>query len=163
MKYLINGSYKQDPLLKLVLGLSLVFIVWLWVSNILIYIEKMGFSYQAVVEYYRGNDEFLNPASYRGLLEVTHMHLFVYGLYLLLINHLMLFTGLSNRIKLTFILASFISGISNLFAGWLVRFLSPSFAYLKIGSFLAFQGSSALIIIFSFASFRNKACFKDKS
>lgn len=162
MKYLINGNYKEDPLLKLVLGFSLVFIIWLWVSNILIYIEKMGFSYQSVVEYYRGNDKFSNPVSYRGLLEVTHMHLFVYGLYLLLINHLMLFTNLSDRIKLISILVSFISGISNLSAGWLVRFLSPSFAYFKIGSFWVFQGSTALIIIFSFVSFKNNACSNDK-
>lgn len=161
MKYLSNGSYKQDPLLKLVLGFSLVFVIGLWVSNILLYIERFGFSSQAVIDYYLGDNEFSNPVSYSGLLELTHIHLFVYGLYLLLINHIMLFTNISAYIKLGLIFMSFASGIANILAGWLVRFLSPSFAYFKIGSFLVFQCSGALVIIFSFLSFKNNGCFKD--
>lgn len=163
MKYLVNGSYKNDPLLKLILGFSLIFIIGLWISNALLYIDKIGLSYRAVIDYYRGDGEFSNPLSYQGLLEVTHAHLFVFGFYLLLINHLMLFTGIPDSIKLILILISFISGMGNLSAGWLVRFLSPSFAYLKISSFCIFQISTALIIIFSFFSFKNGACAKDNS
>ena len=41
----------------------------------------------------------------------------------------------------------FLSGFLDEGSGWLVRFVHPGFAYLKIASFLLLQGSLAALII----------------
>jgi hypothetical protein len=160
MKYLINGNYKNDTLLKLILLLGLIFILIFWVTNILLFAEKMGFSYKSVVNYYMGDEEFRAPLSYLGLLEVTHFHLFSFALFLIMLNHLMLFTRISFPVKMALIVISFVSAAMNMGAGWLIRFVSPAFAYLKIYSFLIFQVSTLLSIIFSFVSLKNRGCSK---
>lgn len=155
MKFLVNGDFNNNRLLKIILIFSLIYIAVLWVTNILLYVEKIGFTYASVIEYYLGaEEEFKNPVSYRGLLEVTHFHLFVFGMALLLMNHLTVFTGLSQSIKLSLIIISFLSGLGDMGAGWLIRFVSPSFAYLKIVSFIVFQISFFLLIFFSFFALR---------
>ncbi len=160
MKYLVNGNYKNDTLLKLILCLGLIFIGIFWVTNILLFVEKMGFSYKSIVNYYLGDEEFRNPLSYLGLLEVTHYHLFSFALFLIMLNHLMLFTKVSYRPKMALIVISFVSAALNIGAGWLVRFVSPVFAYLKMWSFWIFQVSTLFIIILSFVSLKNRGCSK---
>ena len=163
MKYLINGEYKKDSLLKLILSLGLVFIIFFWITNILLYAEKMGVSYQSVVNFYLGDEEFRNPLSYLGLLEVTHFHFFSFALFLIMLNHLMLFTNASAPLKLALIIMSFLSAAGDMGAGWLVRFASPSFAYLKICSFWIFQASTLFIIVLSFVSLKNRGCPKTEN
>ena len=163
MKYLINGNYKNDALLKLILCLGLTFIGIFWITNILLFAGKMGFSYQSIVNYYLGDEEFRNPLSYLGLLEITHFHLFSYALFLIMLNHLMLFTNVSNSIKWALIIISFASAAGDMGAGWLIRFVSPFFAYMKIYSFWIFQGATLFIIILSFVSLKNGRCSKKEN
>lgn len=150
MKFLLNGDF-NNKLLRIILGFALMYILVLWVTNVLLYIEKIGFTYNSVVGYYLGSEEeFKNPISYRGLLEVTHVHLFVFAFAFLLLNHLTVFSNIPRYLKLFLILTSFISGFWDMGVGWLIRFVSPSFAYLKIVSFIVFQSSLLFLLIFSF-------------
>lgn len=150
MKFLVNGDF-NNKLLRIILGFALMYILVLWVTNVLLYIEKIGFTYNSVIGYYLGSEEeFKNPISYRGLLEVTHVHLFVFAFAFLLLNHLTVFSNIPRYLKLFLILTSFISGFCDMGVGWLIRFVSPSFAYLKIVSFIVFQSSLLFLLIFSF-------------
>jgi len=150
MKFLVNGDF-NNRLLQIILFFVLIYTGFLWFTNILLYVEKIGFTYTSVVDYYLGSDEeFKNPISYRGLLEVTHFHLFAFAIALLLVSHLTVFSGLNQRLKLPLITISFISGFLDIASGWLIRFVSPEFAYLKVLGFIVFQMSFAILLISSF-------------
>lgn len=151
MKFLLEKEVTNAKLLQVILVFVLVYLVLLWFSNILFFLEKTGFSYEAVVKHYLGSEEeFRNPVSYRGLLESTHFHLFVIAMALLLLNHLAAFVPVPQYLKLALIIVSFTSGLTNMASGWLVRYAAPQFAYLKIGSFLLFQASMGALLVLSF-------------
>jgi hypothetical protein len=59
----------------------------------------------------------------------------------------MLFVPLSTNLKAWFIIIPFFSALADEGSGWLVRFVHPGFAYLKIASFLALEISLAVLII----------------
>jgi hypothetical protein len=65
--------------------------------------------------------------SYRKLLEVTHFHLFTVPVFLLIIAHLFMLTGLSSRAKSIWIAAGFGSSLAHLAAPWLIRYGSVRF------------------------------------
>lgn len=152
MKFLANGDIiGKNRLLQTILYFSLVYLAVLWVTGLLLYVDKLGFTHNAVAGYYLGSDqEFTNPVSYRGMLEVTHFHFFAYGMALLLVNHLMAAVRLPGSWKLFLISVSSVSGIANIGAGWLIRYVSPYFTYLKIGSFVTFQVSFLVLLVLSF-------------
>ena len=165
MKFLVNGVKgglqgglrggipTNNILLKIILFFTLLYILFLSATNILLYIENIGFTRTSVVDYYLGSEEeFKAPVSYRGLLETTHFHLFAIGMALLLVCHLTVFTNLPQKVKLFFILISFIFWLCDMASGWLLRFISPSFAYLKIVAFVISQISLIILTIFSFLS-----------
>mgnify|MGYP001588507276 CR=1 FL=1 len=151
MKFLVNGDFNNNRLLQIILLFVLIYTGFLWFTNILLYVEKIGFTYTSVVDFYLGSDEeFRNPISYRGLLEGTHFHLFDFAIVLLLVNHLTVFSGLNQRLKLLLIAVSFMSGFLDIASGWLIRFVSPEFAYLKVLGFITFQVSFAILLVSSF-------------
>lgn len=151
MKFLTKGDFNNSRLLQIILVFTLVYVLLLWVTNLLLYSERIGFTYDVIVNYYLGSEEeFKNPVSYIGLLEATHWHLFVFAMALLLVNHLTVFSNLNQFLKLFLIIVSFLSGLGDMSAGWLIRFVSPSFAYLKLWSFIAFQISFLILLVFSF-------------
>ncbi len=151
MKFLTKGDFNNSRLLQIILVFTLVYVLLLWVTNLLLYSERIGFTYDVIVKYYLGSEEeFKNPVSYIGLLEATHWHLFVFAMALLLVNHLTVFSNLNQFLKLFLIIVSFLSGLGDMSAGWLIRFVSPSFAYLKLWSFIAFQISFLILLVFSF-------------
>lgn len=155
MKFLVNGDFNNNRLLQIILLFVLTYTGLMWFTNILLYGEKIGFTYTSVVDFYLGSDEeFRNPISYRGLLEGTHFHLFDFAIALLLVNHLTVFSGLNQRLKLLLITISFTSGLLDIASGWLIRFVSPEFAYLKVLGFIIFQMSFAILLISSFFSLR---------
>ena len=151
MKFLTKGDFNNSRLLQIILVFTLLYVLLLWVTNLLLYSERIGFTYDVIVNYYLGSEEeFKNPVSYIGLLEATHWHLFVFAMALLLVNHLTVFSNLNQFLKLFLIIVSFLSGLGDMSAGWLIRFVSPSFAYLKLWSFIAFQISFLILLVFSF-------------
>ena len=147
MKYLSSGGYQSHPLMRLTLGLALVLLAAFWVSNLALYFLHMGLDPASVAAYYRGDEaSFVPPRSAEGLLEVTHMHLPMFALVLLLLTHLLIFSPLRLGTKVTFIVAAFASALAFEAAGWLTRFWAPGWAWLKVVSFVVLQGVLAWLI-----------------
>ena len=148
MRYLQSGGYQNHPLMRLTLGLSLLLLAGFWVTNVALYFQHMSLDPQSVIDYYRGNEAaFLPPRSAESLLEVTHMHLPMFALVLLLLTHLAIFAPAGNAAKVALIVSAFVSSLLFEAAGWLVRFVHPGFAWLKIGAFVVFQFSLAILMV----------------
>lgn len=150
MRYVITGEWSKNRLLQLIIVIFVIYVTGLWLTNGLLYFQKMGLSYTSVTEYYLGSEErFLQPRTYQGMLEVSHFHLFAMGLLLLTLTHLMLFVPISSNLKAWFIVIPFSSALVDEGSSWLVRFVHPLFAYLKIAGFLALEISLAALIAVS--------------
>jgi hypothetical protein len=138
----------RNRLLQVIILIYTLYVSGLWLTNLLLYFNKMGLTYASVVSYYLGNEEqFLSPRSYQGLLEVSHFHLFAMGMLLLVLTHLILFIPVSARVKAWLIALPFFSALLDEGAGWAVRFVDPLFAYAKIAGFVALQVSLAALIV----------------
>jgi len=147
VRFVITGEWNRNRLLQTIVVLYSFYVIGLWVTNALMYFNKMSLSAASVVEYYLGSEErFLSPRSYQGLLEVSHFHLFAMGMLLLVLTHLVLFVPLGNRTKAWLIAVPFLSALLDEGSGWAVRFVHPVFAYLKITGFLLLQGSLAALV-----------------
>ncbi len=150
MRFVITGEWTRNRLLQTIVVLYALYVIGLWLTNALLYFSKMNLTASSVIDYYLGSEEqFLSPRSYQGLLEVSHFHLFAMGMLLLVLTHLMLFVPLRNSTKAWLIIVPFLSAILAESAGWLVRFASPNFAYLKIAGFLLLEGSLAVLVAVS--------------
>jgi hypothetical protein len=100
------------------------------------------------VTYYRGDEaQFIPPRSAESMLEVTHMHLPMFALVLLLLTHLVIFVPMKNGAKVALIVAAFGSALLSEGAGWLVRFVHPGFAWLKVAMFVTFQVSLGWLLV----------------
>ncbi len=142
MRFVVTGELNRNRLLQTIVVCYVLYVAGLWLTNTLLYFNKMSLSPSSVVEYYLGaEDRFLQPRSYQGLLEVSHFHFFAMGMLLLVLTHLMLFVPISNRLKALLIVLPFLAAFLDEGSGWLVRFVHPGFAYLKITGFLLLQGS----------------------
>ncbi len=161
MRFNITGEQRRNPLLKTAILLFLGYIALLWLSNGLLYFDKMSLTYQSVETYYLGDPEtFQQPRSYEGMLEVAHFHLFAMGILVLTLVHLMFFAPLSTRAKQFWMWTPFLFAVGDEGAGWLVRFASPEFAYLKIATFLGLELSLAGVVgvtLWSLASERRNS------
>jgi len=147
MRFVVTGEWSRNRLLQTIVVLYSLYVAALWTTNALLYFAKMGLTTASVVEYYLGSEErFLSPRSYQGLLEVSHFHLFAMGMLLLVLTHLALFVPVSSRAKAGLVVLPFVSALLDEGAGWLVRFVSPGFAWLKIAGFLMLQGSLAALV-----------------
>ncbi len=148
MRFVVTGEWSRNRLLQLIIVIFVIYVIGLWLTNALLYFQKMDLSYVSVTEYYLGSEErFLQPRSYQGMLEVAHFHLFAMGLLLLTLTHLMLFVPISPNLKAWLIIIPFFSALINEGGGWLVRFVHPGFAYLKIAGFLALEISLAVLVV----------------
>ncbi len=157
MKYLQNGGFQHHPLMRLTLLLSALFLTGLWITNFAIYFAKMGLTPSSVAAYYLGSEAaYTSPRTYGAMLELTHMHLPMMALVVLMLTHLLIFAPFSDRTKYAFILGAFFTALLNEGAGWLVRFAHPGFASLKIAAFLSFQAILGFLL-FSLAAFLLKA------
>ncbi|MCH7519172.1 MAG: hypothetical protein IH964_09115 [Candidatus Dadabacteria bacterium] len=147
MRFFISPDIKKNTLLKLVVAFTVLFFLFLWITNLLLYLQ-IGFSYESVVEYYLGSEQdFRPPRSYLGMLEEAHFHFFAMAIILVTLNHLVLFTKIGNFWKLLLILSSYLSAAGDIAGGWLILYVSPEFAYLKIASLIVLQVSLAALMI----------------
>ena len=146
MRFFISSELKRNDFLKIIIFFTIIFFFFLWITNILLYMQ-IGFSYNSIVEFYLGNEEtFRPPKSYLGLLEEAHFHFFSMAILLVTLTHLILFTSVSSGLKLGLALASFISTFTEIISSWLIRYLDPIFAYLKLISFFVMQLSILLMM-----------------
>ncbi len=163
MKYMQNGGYQNQALMRLTIGLTLVFLVLFTITNTAIYFSKMSLNPASVALYYNGSEsEFIPARSMQSMLEVSHGHLAMMALVLLMLTHLLLFAPFSRRAKVTFVSAAFASGLMSEAGGWLVRFVDPSFAVVKVVGFVGLQ-SSLLFLLTSLALFLFRARTAEQS
>ena len=147
MKYMLMGNYRAPVFIRITLVCSLTFLVLMWLTNFLMYFRNMGLDPQSVAQYYLGSEEqFSMPRTYGAMLEVSHAHLAMMAVVLLLITHLALFFPWSLRLRVALVLGCFGGALLGESAGWLVRFVDPRFAWLKIAAFLSLQISLGVLL-----------------
>lgn len=143
-----SGGFQHNPFMRLTLWMTLLFIAGLWVTSLAMYLSRMDLTPASVVSYYLGSEaEFRSPRSLASMLEVSHVHLPIIGITVLLLTHLLIFAPYADEVKYAFIAAGFLSALLNEGAGWLVRFVHPGFAALKVLAFVAFQGVLGFLIL----------------
>ncbi len=163
MRFFISSDIRKNTLLRLIIAFTVLFFFFLWLTNLLLYLQ-IGFSYESVVEYYLGSEEsFRPPRSYLGMLEEAHFHFFAMAILLVTLNHLVLFAKIGDFWKLLLIVGSFTSALGDITGGWLIRYVSPDFAYLKIVSVIVLQVTLAalmiLVVRFLYGGARNKKLY----
>ena len=147
MKYMQEGGFQKNPLMRLTLGFSLGLLLVFWVSGWAMYFQRMDLRPSSVVDYYNGNEaEFGNPQSPATMTETLHIHMAMMSVVLLLLTHLVIFIPMPQRTKVWLITATFLSALAEEGGGWLVRFVSPSFASVKILGLLGLQGTTAVLM-----------------
>lgn len=147
MKYMNNGGFNKHPMMQTTLLLTMVFLLGFVIVNFLIFFSKMDLTPASVASYYLGNEEEFRPArSYQSMIEVTHTHLPMMAVVLLLLTHLVIFTPFSKGGKYLFIFGSFFSALVNEGSNYLIRFVDPSFSWLKIFAFLTLQGNLIFLV-----------------
>jgi len=148
MRFFVTGEQQRKALINALVLMFLAYILLLWLSNGLMYFHRMDLTPESVIAYYLGSEEqFTQPRSYEGMLEVSHFHLFSMGILVLTLTHLMLMTEFPVRLKIWISGLTYLSAISDEAGGWLVRFVHPNFAYFKIASFLLLEFSLATLLI----------------
>lgn len=142
MRFVVTGEWSRNHLLRLILFFFLIYILLFWITNWVLYFQKMNLNPASVVSYYRGDPqaEFGQPPRPLGALaETSHFHLFAMGVLVMTLTHLILFLPVSVRLKGSLTLVTFLSALLCEGSSWLVRFVHPGFAWLKVGSFLVLQ------------------------
>jgi hypothetical protein len=81
------------------------------------------------------------------MLEVTHAHLPMMALVMLLLTHLLIFAPYSRRTRVLLIVGAFVSAALEEGSGWLVRFVHPGFAVVKLAAFVSLQGILAFLLV----------------
>ena len=148
MKYLERGGFQSQTLMRATLGWTLVLLSGFWITNLVLFATRLGFTPRSVAAYYRGSEAEFRPARTAGaMLETTHSHLAMMALVVLLLTHLMIFAPYARRAKIALIATAFASALLEEGSGWLVRFVHPAFAWLKLASFVALQGILAFLLV----------------
>ena len=68
------------------------------------------------------------------------------ALVILFLTHLVIFAPFSKSGKVAFVAVAFLSGLLNEASGWLVRFVGPQFAWMKVVSFVVLQASLVFLL-----------------
>jgi hypothetical protein len=146
LRFVITGEWHRNRLLQTIIACYAIYVAALWLTNALLYFDKMSLAPASVVAYYLGDEaQFRPPRSYQGMLEISHFHLFAMGMLLMVLTHLVLFVPASNGTKLGLVVVPFSSALLDEGSGWAVRFVHPGFAYAKIAGFLLLQASLAAL------------------
>jgi hypothetical protein len=157
MRTLLPEELKEEPLVKLAVGFTLILMLGFVVTGFLLYFQHMDLSASSVVSYYAGSEQEYRPArTVESMLGVTHAHAVVMGAALLLLSLLLIRSPLSSGTKKAFIVLPFLAAILSESASWLIWSGVPAFAWVKIASFLTLQISLvAVVILLAVASFRS--------
>ena len=148
MKYMQTGGFQDNNLMRTTLLMTMLFLTLFWASNFVIFFTKLGFTPQSIETYYLGDEEqFRMPRTYQTMLEISHSHLPMMALVILLVTHLFIFLPAPSMTKLFLILGTFTFALLNESAGWLVRFVHPGFAWMKLLTFAGFQMSIGYLIL----------------
>ena len=148
MRFTVTGEWDHNRLLQVVVVLYCFFVFLLWLTNWMLYFDSMDFTTASVVNHYLGNEEeFRQPRTYRGMVELAHFHLFAMGLLMMVLTHLALFIPVKPGWKIALIVVPFVSALASEGTGWLVRWGGAGFAWTKIAGVLMLQGSLAALVL----------------
>jgi hypothetical protein len=150
MRFTVTGEWNKNAMLRMVLMFFLVYVLFFWVTNWAIWLTKMDLTPDSVAAYYRGDPEAefgQPPRPVASLAEQSHFHLFAMGMLVMTLTHLLLFLPTALRIKGILIGITFGSALLVEACSWLIRFVSPGFAWLKIGSFYVLQAALLGLVI----------------
>jgi len=139
VRFVITGEWSRNRLLRVIVFLFLGFTLLFVISSAMLYFTRMGLDPASVQQYFLGEPhlEFGRPPRpYASMVETSHMHLFAMGMLVMVLTHLLLFVPIAPSKKGPLVLVAFGSALLNELSNWLVRFVHPGFAWLKIGSFL---------------------------
>ncbi|MGE4397272.1 MAG: hypothetical protein AB7D34_07500 [Sulfurimonas sp.] len=144
----MQEAYKLSILYYLAFSLLLI------VSAVMLFEHKIGFRYSAVLEYYVGNEERFIPAqSAAGILKIVLPHIFVFGLFAMVLLHFLVFTKLrGEKSLLLLIYAAFGVAMLEVFSPFLIINGFEFFAYIKLFSFFALL---AIILYISWLLFKS--------
>ena len=166
MRFVVTGEWSRNHLLRLVVFLFLGFMLLFVVSSALLYFTRMDLDPSSVQAYFLGEPDVefgRPPRPYASMVETTHMHLFAMGMLVMVLTHLLLFVPLRTGLKGGLTLLGFSAALLDEGSNWLVRFVHPSFAWLKIGSFLVMEvclsGLVVLLLVYVVRPGRN--AYKD--
>jgi len=147
MKYLQDGTHQNQPLVRLSLTLTMALLLAFWVTNFAMYFSRMGLDPATVVAYYNGSEaEFRPPRPLGSMLETSHAHLPMMAVVLLLLTHLLIFVPAPRAAKVALIACTFVFAALDEGGGWLVRFVSPALAPVKLAGFLGLQACLGLLL-----------------
>jgi len=128
----------------------LVFSLLLLISSVMIFEHKIGFDSQFIINYYLGDEELFIPAkSVSGVLKIVLPHIFVFGLFSMVILHFVIFTKQKEKTQIL-IYVTFISAFLEIFTPLMILWGFENFAYLKLFSFILFE---TLILYLSYLVF----------
>lgn len=148
MRFFVTGEQNRQRLMNTIVLLFLGYMILQWLTFGLMYFHRMDLTPVSVISYYLGDPErYTEPRSYQSLLEVSHAHLFAMGMLAVTLTHLLLFTEIKPQLKIVLSLLVFFSAVGDELSGWLVRFVHPLFAWVKIGFFLTLEISLAVLIV----------------
>ena len=148
MRYFVTGEQYRKSLINTLVLMFLVYIALLWVSNGMMYFHHMDLTPDSVIAYYLGSEQqFTQPRSYQGMLEVSHFHLFSMGMLVLTLTHLMLMTEFPVQLKIWLSSLTYAAALADEAGGWLVRFVDPLFAYFKIAAFVVLELSLVVLLV----------------
>lgn len=124
---------------KLSIIYYLLFSLLLILSAYMLFEDKIGFSIQGIIDYYIGNEEkFIPSKSYGGVLKLVLPHIFVFGLFVMVLLHFLVFTNLKyKKSTLILIYATFILAALEIAAPFMIIGGFVFFAYIKLFSFFA--------------------------
>ncbi|MCI0454412.1 MAG: hypothetical protein L0Y68_05400 [Candidatus Dadabacteria bacterium] len=129
-KYTLSNA---SPGIKIITTIFLLFMVPGLTTNLLIVYSKTGWSYDGLIEYYKGVESGY-AKSYMELLETTHFHIFSMPVVFLILAHIFLMCSWGYRTKIAVIVISFLAIFAEICSPWLITYVSPKFALLMIFS-----------------------------
>jgi hypothetical protein len=146
----MQEAYKLSILYYLAFSLLLI------VSAIMLFEHKIGFSFSGVLEYYTGNEERFIPAqSVAGILKIVLPHIFVFGLFTMVLLHFLVFTNIKYKKNIIILVYTiFAIALLEIFTPFMIIGGFKFFAYVKLFSFFALL---ALVLYLSWLLFHSIA------
>ena len=130
-----------------------IFGALLLISGAVLFVSKLGISYESVQTFYLGNAaQFTQPKSVYGLLETALPHLGAMGLFIFVTGHFLLFTTKKQKQRaIRPVIILFVVALLNIGSGFLIVQGLVFFIWVKLLSFLLLQllGLYLLWLLFS--------------
>jgi len=145
---LLNKAYKVSIVYFLLFSLLLL------ASGLLIFADKIGFSYIDILHYYLGDiNNFTSAKSFIGISKIVVPHIFAFGLFVMVLLHFLIFTKRRDTKEFQIIIyLCAISAFLEIFTAFLIIQGYTLFIYIKLFSFFIFYLCILYIIFILFKS-----------